>query len=75
MNHSLKISLGENTLGKDDGSSRSSGIVSIKKLSVRERLLKLLFGSKAKLTVIVPGESVEEMSISEIGKEATNETV
>ena len=33
------------------------------------------FGDKTKLTVIVPGDSVEELAIKEIGKEAAHETV
>ena len=40
-----------------------------RRLTVRERLLRILLGSPVKLTVIVPGDSVDEVAIFEKGKE------
>jgi hypothetical protein len=42
------------------------GIVNIRNISVRERILRMLFGRKQKLTIIVPGDTVQEMAIQEI---------
>lgn len=58
MKHALRISF-----GIDPGSGR---IASVRRVSVRERLLRLLLGDTMKLTVIVPGNSVEELSVREI---------
>ena len=37
-------------------------------VSVRERILRFLLGGKEKLTIIVPGDSVEELAIHEVKK-------
>jgi len=61
MNHTLKI-----------GVSReppNGGIVSCRKISVREWMLRLLFGEKRRLTIIVPGDGVKSLSIIEEGGE------
>ena len=42
--------------------------VSVRSVSVRERLMRFLLGDKVKLTVIVPGSSVEELSIREVAE-------
>ena len=42
---------------------------------VREKLLCFLLGSPVRLTVLVPGSSVEEVAITEVGMEARNEAV
>ena len=47
----------------------NGGIVACRRLTVRERLLRFLLGSPVKLTVIVPGDSVDEVAIFEKGKE------
>lgn len=67
MKHFLQISL-----TKDP---KNDGVAAVRKVSVRERLLRFLLGEKAKLTVIVPGDSVEEVAITEVGKEAAHEVV
>ena len=41
----------------------NDGIVSCKKVKIRERLLNKLFGPVRKVTIIVPGDSVKEISI------------
>lgn len=43
----------------------NDGIVSCKKVKIRERLLSKLFGPVLKVTIIVPGDSVKEISIIE----------
>ena len=58
MNHALQIIVGKKP--------RNTGIVSYHCVSVRERLLRMLLGEPIKLTVIVPGNSVEEIGITEI---------
>lgn len=53
-------------------SSQSDGYVaSVRCVSVRERILRFLFGSKNRLTIIVPGETVEELAIHEIKERST----
>ena len=61
MKHRLKISVSKNPVNK--------GVVAWRKVSVRERFLRFLLGDKTKLTVIVPGDSVEELSIQEVAHE------
>ena len=62
MKHTLNI-----TVSKE---RETGGIMACRQLTVRERLLRLLLGAPVKLTVIVPGDSVDEVSIFEKGKEA-----
>ena len=57
MKHALNI-----TVSKE---RQNSGIMACRQLTVRERLLRLLLGAPVKLTVIVPGDSVDEVSIYE----------
>ena len=67
MKHALQINVSKKP--------KNGGIAAVRKVSVREKFLRFLFGDKTKLTVIVPGDSVEELAIKEIGKEAAHETV
>lgn len=55
MEHTVRISLSNRPA---DG-----GIVACRHVSVREKLLRVLFGAKTRLTVIVPGDTVEELAI------------
>lgn len=50
---------------------KAGGIVSIRNFTVRERILRFLFGSKQRLTIIVPGDTVNEMAIHNIEKGGT----
>ena len=61
MHHTLNIKVSRERL--------SGGIMACRRLTMRERLLRFLLGSPVKLTVIVPGDSVDEVSIFEKGKE------
>ena len=44
----------------------SGGIVACRRISIRERLLRFLLGDTTRLTVIVPGDSVQELGICEV---------
>ena len=57
MKHALNI-----TVSKE---RQNSGIMACRQLTVRERLLRFLLGAPVKLMVIVPGDSVDEVSIFE----------
>ena len=58
MKHALQISVSKKPV--------NSGIAAVRQVSVRERMLRFLFGDKAKLTVIV-----EELAITEIAEGGT----
>lgn len=55
MKHTLQISVSKEP--------KNTGIAAVRHVSVRERFL---LGNKTKLTVIVPGDSVEEVAITEV---------
>ena len=55
MKHNLKISLAQRP---DTG-----GIVRCKTVSLRERVLRRLFGDTRRITIIVPGDSVQALSL------------
>lgn len=58
MKHKLKISVSKDL--------NNNGIVSCRCISVREKILRFLLGSSQKLTIVVPGDSVESLSINEV---------
>ncbi len=60
LKHNVKISVSKKP--------RDSGIVQLRRLTVREKLLKWLFGRKEKLLLVVPGSSVEAVSIVEVSE-------
>ena len=60
MKHSLKISVSKQP--------QTGGIVSCHSVSVRERILRFLLGAQRKVMVLVPGDSVQELSICEINE-------
>lgn len=41
------------------------GVVGAKTITMRERILRRLFGPRHKVTIIVPGESVDRIDITE----------
>lgn len=61
MKHTLRISLAKKRPG--------DGIVGCRHVTIREKILRFLFGGAEKLTVIVPGDSVKALSITEDGGE------
>mgnify|MGYP000424683331 CR=1 FL=1 len=55
MKQNLKISVSKK--------SKSDGILSCRSINVRERILCFFLGRKQKITILVPGDSVEEVAI------------
>lgn len=60
MKYTLQISVSKKPV--------NGGAVSVRRVSIRERFMRFLFGDTVRLTVIVPGNSVEELSIKEIAE-------
>ena len=58
MKHDLKISVSKKAT--DDG------VLRYQRVTMRERLLRYLFGEKRRVMVIVPGDTVESVSITEL---------
>ena len=63
VKHKLKISVSK--------TPQTSGIVTCRSVAIRERLLRFLFGNKQRVTILVPGDSVDEVSICETAKGGT----
>lgn len=45
--------------------ARDPGVVGAKTITMRERILRRLLGPRHKVTIIVPGESVDRIDITE----------
>ena len=60
MKHKLKISVSKEP--------QTGGIVTCRNVTIRERLLRILFGDKRRVTVLIPGDSVGEIAICETKK-------
>ena len=58
MKHQLKISVSREP--------PAMNLMRCRRVSVRERFLRWLFGEKRRVTVIVPGDTVETVSIEEL---------
>lgn len=58
MKHNLNISVSKKP--------PEGGIVQCRSVSLREKLLTKLFGRKEKVMILVPGNSVETVSITEV---------
>ncbi len=58
MKHNLNISVSKKP--------PADGIVQCRNVSLREKLLTRLFGRKEKVMILVPGSSVETVSITEV---------
>ena len=67
MRHIMKITVGKGNC--------ANGVLACRGLTGREKLLRLLLGSPVKLTVLVPGDSVDAVEISEVRLEAVHEAV
>ena len=57
MKHTLAIRVTKNPV--------NDGVVTCRTITLRERFLRFLFGAPQKLTVIVPGDTVDEIAIRE----------
>lgn len=51
---------------------RQEGVVSMRNITIRERLLRLLLGKPHHLMVIAPGKDVQQLQINKV-KEASHE--
>ncbi len=60
MKHKLKISVSKEP--------QTGGIITCRNVSIRDRVLRFLFGDKRRVTVLVPGDSVSEIAICETVK-------
>ena len=58
MKHNFKISVSREP--------QTGGIVRCKSVSLREKLLTRLLGQKEKVMVLIPGNSVETLCITEV---------
>ena len=64
MRHNLKISVAKEAplpLVPDSGD-----IVRCRRVALRERLLRCLLGEVRRVTIIVPGDSVQALSLQEV---------
>lgn len=50
------------------GAPETTGAVACRTLSIREGILRRLLGEKRKVTVLIPGDGVEEIAICEAEK-------
>jgi len=57
MKHNLTISVSKKP--------QTGGIVACRTVTVREKLMKLFLGDLQKVTILVPGDSVDEVAIKE----------
>ena len=57
MKHNLKISVSKHP--------QTGGIVTCRNVNIRERFLRFLLGDMQKLTILVPGDTVQELAICE----------
>lgn len=58
MAHKLSISV-----FKDPG---YGGAIHCRKVGIRERMMRFLFGEVRRMTIIIPGDTVEALRISEV---------
>lgn len=63
MKHNLKISVSR--------APKAGGLVSCKTITVREKLISRLLGNKQKVMVLIPGNSVSTVSITDISDGGT----
>lgn len=60
MKHKLKIRVSKEPQG--------GGIVQCRNISVREKLLTRLLGQKQRMMILIPGDTVSTVSITEIAE-------
>lgn len=60
MKHNLRISVSKER--------QTGGIVTCRNIAIRERLMRFLLGDKQRVTIVIPGDSVEELAICETTK-------
>lgn len=60
MRQKLKVSVSKQP--------QTSGFVTCRSRSIREKFLAFLFGDKKRITILIPGDSVDELAICETEK-------
>lgn len=66
MEHKLKVHISKKP--------QPNAVVSCRSKSVREKMLRFLFGEKRQVTILVPGDKVEELEICDAQEgEKTND--
>jgi hypothetical protein len=60
LKHKLKISVSKRP--------QTGGIVRLKNITLREKILRYLLGEKQRLMILIPGDSVESLSINEVSE-------
>ena len=58
MKHNVRIRVSKKPVNE--------GVMSCRKVTVREKLLRFLLGDKTRLTILVPGDSVQALNIDEV---------
>ena len=58
MKHSITVHVSKKPM--------CGGVVACRTVTMRERLMRLFFGNPHKVTILVPGDSVESLAIREI---------
>lgn len=58
MRHTLNIKVSKKRA--------NGGVLACRQVTVREKLLHFLLGSPVRLTVLVPGDTVDEVAIKEV---------
>lgn len=47
---------------------QTTGVVTCRNRTIRERFLSLLFGDRKRVTILIPGDNVDEVAICEAEK-------
>ncbi len=47
---------------------QTTGVVTCRSRGIRERILAFLFGDKKRITILIPGDNVDEVAICEADK-------
>lgn len=50
---------------------QTEGLIAVRSVTIRERFLRFLLGDKHRITILVPGDRVQEIAISEAKEEDT----
>lgn len=58
MKHNLKISVSK--------VPQTGGVITCRNVTIRERFLRLLFGRKQKVTILIPGDNIDEVWKTEV---------
>lgn len=58
MRHTLRIKVSKQRA--------NGGVLACRQVTVREKLMRFLLGTPVKLTILVPGDTVDEVAIREV---------